>query len=317
MYRSPWLAVAVYALAPVALAPIATDIAANSDSTLTNSQRSSRPDFTSADSPSTMCVWGLIGYAQITSGRHSATVSATASDPSICLSMGWLSQLAYGRSGLRPHHSERLLRRSDVLLAEEAGEPLSDRTRNGAERHSPGQRGEPPEQRRVRKRLAELLARELGPGNGLEPAAVEALEQLLDPQLTKALRCVDQNPAVRLQAAEHVHLVKQRRVDHDQGVGRGDRLAGTNRTLVDPAKRHDRRPRPLRSETGERLRVPFLGERGDRQQLCGGDDTLAAAPVDPDLKHAATGTRRRWEAGSRRPLRHVSPQASTPATSSV
>ena len=34
MYKSPWLAVAVYARAPVAEAPIATDIAANSLSTL-------------------------------------------------------------------------------------------------------------------------------------------------------------------------------------------------------------------------------------------------------------------------------------------
>jgi hypothetical protein len=34
-----------------------------------------------------MCVCGVIGYAQITSGRLSATASATARDPSICLSM--------------------------------------------------------------------------------------------------------------------------------------------------------------------------------------------------------------------------------------
>src|SRR4051812_47991597 len=52
-----------------------------------NSQFLSSPLFTISPRPSTICVCGVIGYAQITSGRHSATASATASDPSICLSM--------------------------------------------------------------------------------------------------------------------------------------------------------------------------------------------------------------------------------------
>jgi hypothetical protein len=61
MKRSPWLAVAVYARAPVAEAPIETDIAANSDSTLMNSHGESWPDFTIAPRASMMCVWGEIG----------------------------------------------------------------------------------------------------------------------------------------------------------------------------------------------------------------------------------------------------------------
>ncbi len=61
MYSRPWLAVAVYVRAPVAEAPIATDIAANSDSTLTNSHGASAPDLTIAESASTMWVWGVIG----------------------------------------------------------------------------------------------------------------------------------------------------------------------------------------------------------------------------------------------------------------
>src|SRR5271157_2938327 len=93
MYSSPWLAVAVYARAPVADAPIATDIAANSDSTFTNSQGASSPLFTSWERFSTMCVWGEIGYAQMTSGRHSATASATAREPSTCRSTRQLPQL--------------------------------------------------------------------------------------------------------------------------------------------------------------------------------------------------------------------------------
>ena len=61
MNSNPWLAVAVYVRAPVADAPIATDIAANSDSTLMNSQGASAPDCTSDDSASTMWVWGEMG----------------------------------------------------------------------------------------------------------------------------------------------------------------------------------------------------------------------------------------------------------------
>ena len=61
MNSSPWLLVAVYVRAPAAEAPIATDSAANSDSTLMNSQPASAPDFTISPTPSTMCVCGVIG----------------------------------------------------------------------------------------------------------------------------------------------------------------------------------------------------------------------------------------------------------------
>src|SRR5580692_9668782 len=86
MNSSPWLAVAVYARAPVAEAPIATDIAANSDSTLMNSHGASCPLLTSVERASTMCVCGEMGYAQMTSGLDKATASATAREPSTCLS---------------------------------------------------------------------------------------------------------------------------------------------------------------------------------------------------------------------------------------
>src|SRR5215470_10669965 len=97
MNSRPWLAVAVNARAPAADAPIATDMAANSDSTLMNSHGASSPDFTSRLSASTMWVWGEIGYAQITSGLQRATDSATAADPSI-----WtrLAGLAWPGTGL-------------------------------------------------------------------------------------------------------------------------------------------------------------------------------------------------------------------------
>src|SRR5215475_1071914 len=87
MNNRPWLLVAVYVRALAADAPIATDNAANSDSTLMNSQFASSPAFTISPKPSTMCVCGVIGYAQITCGRHSAIASATACEPSVCLSI--------------------------------------------------------------------------------------------------------------------------------------------------------------------------------------------------------------------------------------
>ena len=61
MKSSPWLAVAVKARAPVAEAPMATDIAANSDSTLMNSHGASSPVFTSSPIASMMWVCGEIG----------------------------------------------------------------------------------------------------------------------------------------------------------------------------------------------------------------------------------------------------------------
>ena len=61
---------------------MAADIAPNSDSTMRYSQGASSPVRTRSESASTMCVWGEIGYAEITSGRQSATAFATASEPS-------------------------------------------------------------------------------------------------------------------------------------------------------------------------------------------------------------------------------------------
>ncbi len=61
MKSRPWLAVAVYARAPAAEAPIATESAANSDSTLMNSHGASSPERTIAPTASMMWVCGDIG----------------------------------------------------------------------------------------------------------------------------------------------------------------------------------------------------------------------------------------------------------------
>src|SRR5215207_3809518 len=118
MNSRPWLAVAVYVRAPAAEAPMHTDIAPNSLSTLRNSHEPSSPAFTICESPSTMWVWGEIGYAQMTSGRHAATVSATAREPSICLGIDRL-QVA--------DDLVRGLRRRGVAGRRLSGEALVDR----------------------------------------------------------------------------------------------------------------------------------------------------------------------------------------------
>src|SRR5512144_3143483 len=159
MNSRPWLAVAVYDRAPVADAPIATDIAANSDSTLMNSQPGNSPVRVISPSASTMCVCGEIGYAQITSGRHSATASATAREPSICFSMDDLP----GERLL--HVVVRLGRGGDVRGGDLRRELLADRVEHRFEMEHAADRGEAAEQRDVRHRPPDVLHRDVGRGD--------------------------------------------------------------------------------------------------------------------------------------------------------
>src|SRR6187401_2721257 len=110
-----------------------------------NSQFLSSPSFTISPRPSTICVCGVIGYAQITSGRHNATAWATASEPSICLSM-------HGSID----GSERELvggaRRRNVSRADFAGKFFLDRLRDRFEFQLPADRRESAEQRRIGQR---------------------------------------------------------------------------------------------------------------------------------------------------------------------
>src|SRR5262245_59201541 len=113
---------------------MATDIAANSDSTLTYSHGASSPLRTLSESASTMWVWGEIGYAQITSGRHSATASATACEPSFCSSMCQLLRLAFdqlvcGRRG------------GGVAVGQATGELPANGRGYGLERDQAAERG--------------------------------------------------------------------------------------------------------------------------------------------------------------------------------
>src|SRR5512142_2608142 len=116
-----------------------TDIAPNSLSTLMNSHGSSLPSFANSPSASTMWVCGEMGYAQTTSGRQSATASATAREPSICLRMGGLLQL-------RDHFRVRRARGRDVRARELLAEGLRDGGGHRVERDLAREGGEGAEQ---------------------------------------------------------------------------------------------------------------------------------------------------------------------------
>src|SRR5690349_9456174 len=106
-----------------------TDIAANSDSTLMYSHGVNAPVFTSAESASTMCVCGEIGYAPTTSGRQRATVVATAREPS-----SWL--------GMRHHLVPGGAGGGDVAGGDVRREALDDRGLQCRQRHRPAGGGE-------------------------------------------------------------------------------------------------------------------------------------------------------------------------------
>src|SRR2546430_1348787 len=172
---------------------MATDMAANSDSTLRNSALSSSL-FTIADSASTMWVCGVIGYAQITCGRHIATASATARDPSICLSIGLC--LSSECLSLVPDEVECGPGGGAIALRALPGDPLVDRGQPRVQADRPGQRGEPAEKRGARQRAAEMGHGQRARRDDEQPIPVEALDELVQAQLAEAAGRVDEHVAV-------------------------------------------------------------------------------------------------------------------------
>src|SRR5512139_3884152 len=139
---------------------MATDIAANSDSTLTNSHGARLPASTRLPRASTMWVCGEMGYAQMTCGRHSAIASATAADPSTCLSTAGL----LAAHGLL-HEFKRLGGSRDVCGSDFGRKLFLDGCRNGGQRDTAGKRGKPSEERCIRQRTADVAQRDLGRGH--------------------------------------------------------------------------------------------------------------------------------------------------------
>ena len=85
----------------------------------------------------------------------------------------------------------RVLGRGDVPLARLPREALPDRGGDRVERDLAGQRREGAEQRGVRQRAAELLAREVGRRHGRAPAGREALDVLAEPEVRERAARVD------------------------------------------------------------------------------------------------------------------------------
>src|SRR4051794_26633422 len=166
----------------------------------------------------------------MTSGRLSATASATARDPSICLSTDWLLDECGSSFGC-----------GDVAVGELAREAVADRGGHRLDGDHAREGGEAAEQDRVRKRAPEMLTRELGCGNREHALEVEAVAEVLEPQLRERSPAVDQDVCIPAGAVEDVDLVQQRRVLDDQAVWLGDRLSRANRLVIDAAERDDRR----------------------------------------------------------------------------
>ena len=144
--------------------------------------------------------------------------------------------------------------RGDVSLGHGAGEALAERGGKRVQRDGAGDRGERAEQRRARQRPAEVLARQLGRGDGDQPPA----------RHRHVARRVQEHAAVG-EAGEDVREVQERRVLDDQRVRADDRLARADRRVADPAERHHRRAGALGAEARERLGMAAVEEGGHRQ----------------------------------------------------
>src|SRR5271165_2225420 len=215
----------------------------------------------------------------MTSGRHSATVRATACEPSSCSSM-CVQLLA--------HLLEALRGSGRVGLGQRPPETIPDGLRDRVQGHDRGEGRQAAQQGGVRSHLADVPARDV-PGRDREQALVaEGARPVAQPELVERAPGVDQHVAVRPQAAEHVDLVQQRGVLDDQRIRLGDRLARADLVVVDATEGHDGGASALRAEAGKRLRVAALMEGRERQQLGRGDDALAAAAVDAYLEHLTT-----------------------------
>src|SRR5690349_10396652 len=106
---------------------MAADMAANSDSTVRNSHCGTSPCRTIDPIASTMCVCGVIGYAGTTLGRHRATASAIAREPSI-----W--------SRMNGHPLVRRAGRRHVAFGDFALEPAMHRLLEAGQPDALGQR---------------------------------------------------------------------------------------------------------------------------------------------------------------------------------
>ena len=161
------------------------------------------------------------------------------------------------------------------------------------ERDDSGQRGEAAEQGSVRQRPAEVLAREVGGRHGEQSLRRERADEVVEPELVERAGRVDQDDSRPVRGRR-----RGRPGGAASGPGRSARPARRSaRGCGSAGRRCGRTRRPARRcAPSRRSGTPArgaLGERCDRQKLGGGDDALAAAPVDADLEHAGKVRRTR------------------------
>ena len=186
----------------------------------------------------------------MTSGRHSATASATASRAL------HLPKHAPAPSSRRSHVLERRRRPPRRSARRPARELLADRRGDRSSEITPLSAAKPPSSTALgsgRPRCSRAIS---VAGTVSRRSWRKRSHELAEPELVEAARGVDQDVAVGLEPAEDVHLVQQRRVLDDQRVGLGDRLARPDRPIVDAA---ERRPPGRRCAPSRRSGRPGRG----------------------------------------------------------
>src|SRR5215212_9135033 len=183
-----------------------------------------------------------MGYAQMTSGRQSATASATARDPSICLYIGRLALQRLVDGFVRG------ARCSDIGCSDLLPKFVTDRCFNRRECWAAGHCRERAEQRCIRQRTSDMNECDFTRAHGTDVPFEEMLREVVQPKLFKAPRRIDEQKPEFRDAAEDVHLMQQGRVLDDHGVGFHDGLAQADFLLVDAAERGYRCAHPLGTE---------------------------------------------------------------------
>ena len=212
----------------------------------------------------------------------SATASATAREPSICLSMRRLPELALARSSnaasaprrrcpspTAPGNRSRIAADDRRRARPAASAP---RSRRAAPRWAAGGRG--------------ARARARSPARSAAARGGSARASSPSPSSSKLAAGVDQHVAVAAAGRR-----RRRPGAAASGPGRSARRArrSARATRIGRSSMRqnddDRRAGALGAEARERLRVAALVEGGDRQQLGRGDDALAAAAMKPCCEH--------------------------------
>src|SRR5947207_14167085 len=120
----------------------------------------------------------------MTCGRHSAMASATAREPSVCLSIHRLLRLA--------RNAERFRRGADILLGERAWKFLANGFNERRQLDHAGNRSECSEEGHVRHRATHMLQRKLGGRKRAQSILLDPPREPAQTDFVKTARRVDQ-----------------------------------------------------------------------------------------------------------------------------